>query len=75
MKTTVSRYSIFIGGHKTGVSLEEPFWDGFREIARLHGMTLSEIVGWIDGHREHRNLSSAIRVYVVNFFRARAQKP
>jgi predicted DNA-binding ribbon-helix-helix protein len=61
-----------VGGHKTSVSLEEAFWNGMKEISGLRGMTLSELVGEIDSNRQQGNLSSAIRLFVLDYFRTRA---
>jgi predicted DNA-binding ribbon-helix-helix protein len=61
--------SIVIAGHKTSVSLEDEFWNNLKEIARQRGMTLMELVGGIDRDREHANLSSAIRLFVLGFYR------
>jgi Ribbon-helix-helix domain len=47
-KSPVVKRSIIVGGHKTSVSLEEPFWSGMKEISAQGGMTLSEVVGEID---------------------------
>jgi predicted DNA-binding ribbon-helix-helix protein len=64
MKSPVVKRSIVVGGHKTSVSLEEPFWSGMKEISAQRGMTLSEVVGEIDTNRQQGNLSSAIRLFV-----------
>jgi predicted DNA-binding ribbon-helix-helix protein len=64
--------SIVVAGHKTSVSLEEAFWNGMKEISGLRNMTLSELVGEIDGARQQGNLSSAIRLFVLDYFRTRA---
>ena len=61
-----------VGGHKTSVSLEEAFWNGMKEISGLRNMTLSELVGEIDSNRQQGNLSSAIRLFVLDYFRSRA---
>jgi predicted DNA-binding ribbon-helix-helix protein len=61
--------SIVIGGHKTSVSIEDEFWDSLKEIARERDTTLMELVAAIDGDREHANLSSAIRLFVLGFYR------
>jgi predicted DNA-binding ribbon-helix-helix protein len=68
MKSTVVKRSIVIGGHKTSVSLEDPFWTGLKQIANAQQMLLSELVTKIDGRREQSNLSSAIRVFVLRHF-------
>jgi predicted DNA-binding ribbon-helix-helix protein len=66
MKSLVVKRSIVIGGHKTSVSLEEPFWLGLKEIAINRHATLSSIVGDIDAGRNAGNLSSAIRLFVLD---------
>jgi predicted DNA-binding ribbon-helix-helix protein len=64
-----------VGGHKTSVSLEEAFWNGMKEISGARGMTLSELVGEIDANRHQGNLSSAIRLFVLDHFKSRAEGP
>jgi predicted DNA-binding ribbon-helix-helix protein len=71
MKSPVVKRSIVVGGHKTSVSLEEAFWNGMKEIALLRGKTLSDLVGEIDGSRQQGNLSSAIRLYVLDHYKNR----
>jgi predicted DNA-binding ribbon-helix-helix protein len=72
MKSPVVKRSIVVAGHKTSVSLEEAFWNGMKEISGLRDMTLSELVGEIDNNRQQGNLSSAIRLFVLDYFRSRA---
>ena len=69
MKSSVSKRSIVIAGHKTSVSLEDEFWNSLKGIARERGTTLTALVAAIDGNREHANLSSAIRLFVLGFYR------
>jgi predicted DNA-binding ribbon-helix-helix protein len=69
MKSPVVKRSIVIAGHKTSVSLEDAFWKGLKEIAGGRDMTLSEMVAAIDSDRQHGNLSSAIRLFVLDFYR------
>jgi predicted DNA-binding ribbon-helix-helix protein len=71
MKSPVVKRSIVIAGHKTSVSLEDAFWRGLKEIANSRHMTLSDLVGSIDSERKHGNLSSAIRLFVLNHYQAR----
>jgi predicted DNA-binding ribbon-helix-helix protein len=66
MKSPIVKRSIVIGGHKTSVSLEDAFWRGLKEIARAQHMTLSTMVGEIDKARHQSNLSSAIRLFVLD---------
>jgi predicted DNA-binding ribbon-helix-helix protein len=72
MKSPVVKRSIVVGGHKTSVSLEEAFWSGMKEISGQRSMTLSELVGEIDTNRHQGNLSSAIRLFVLDHFKSRA---
>ena len=70
MKSTVVKRSIVIEGHKTSISIEDIFWNSLKEIARDRAMTLSKLVASIDASRvSGSNLSSAIRVYVLDRFR------
>ncbi|MPZ37684.1 MAG: aryl-sulfate sulfotransferase [Rhizobiales bacterium] len=69
MKSPVIKRSIVIAGHKTSVSLEDAFWKGLKDIAGGRDMTLSEVVAAIDGERQHGNLSSAIRLFVLDYYR------
>jgi predicted DNA-binding ribbon-helix-helix protein len=72
MKSPVVKRSIVVAGHKTSVSLEQAFWNGMKEISALRNITLSELVGEIDGNRQRGNLSSAIRLFVLDYFKNRA---
>ena len=72
MKSPILKRSILIGGHKTSVSLEDAFWSGMKEISRQRDMTLSELAREIDSNRQQGNLSSAIRLFVLDYFRSRA---
>jgi predicted DNA-binding ribbon-helix-helix protein len=75
MKSPVVKRSVIVGGHKTSVSLEESFWSGMKDIAGQRGMTLSELVSEIDKNRQQGNLSSAIRLFVLDHFRSGASSP
>ena len=72
MKSPVVKRSIVIAGHKTSVSLEDAFWKGLKEIADARNMTLSDIVASIDSQRRHGNLSSAIRLFVLDHYRVQS---
>ena len=71
LKSSVLKRSIVIAGHKTSVSLEGEFWDSLKEIARERGTTLGALVAAIDANRQHANLSSAIRLFVLGVYRDR----
>jgi predicted DNA-binding ribbon-helix-helix protein len=65
----VLKRSVIIAGHKTSVSVEDEFWATLKEIAGERGMTLAAMIGAIDGGRKHANLSSALRLFVLGFYR------
>ena len=69
LKSSVTKRSVVIAGQKTSVSLEEEFWNSLKEIASERGMTPAALVAAIDGERQHANLSSAIRLFVLSFYR------
>ena len=69
VKSPVVKRSIVVAGHKTSVSLEDAFWTGLKEIAGGRHLTLSDMVAVIDSERRHGNLSSAIRLFVLDFYR------
>jgi len=72
MTSPVVKRSIVIAGHKTSVSLEDAFWKALKEIAGGRKITLSDLVASIDTDRRVGNLSSAIRLFVLDFYRAQA---
>lgn len=73
MKSNIAKRSVVIGGHKTSVSLEEPFWLAVREITEARAITVSELLREIDRDRQEANLSSAVRVFVLEQTRQHAQ--
>ncbi len=72
LKSAIVKRSIELNGHKTSVSLEDEFWLSLRQIAILKNVTLPVLLQSIDRAREGANLSSAIRVYVLNHYRLQA---
>ena len=73
MNSAVVKRSIVIAGHKTSVSLEDEFWSGLNESAAGRQQTLSDLVAGIDTGRSGGNLSSAIRLFVLNHYRRTAK--
>ncbi|AVO37344.1 ribbon-helix-helix domain-containing protein [Pukyongiella litopenaei] len=64
--------SLTLSGHRTSVSLEDEFWQAFRDIARQDGLPLNELAARIDTERgADTGLASAIRVFVLNRYRNR----
>jgi predicted DNA-binding ribbon-helix-helix protein len=72
-KSLVIKRSIVVAGHKTSVSLEDDFWDALKEIARVNRVTLSDLVGSLDEQRQHGNLSSSVRLFVLKHYRRRVE--
>ena len=65
----VLKRSIVITGNKTSVHLEDAFWSAFKEIAATRKIRLSDLVSTIDNERKHGNLSSAIRLFILEYYR------
>jgi predicted DNA-binding ribbon-helix-helix protein len=70
VRSPVAKRSIVSGGHKTSVTLDDAFWQGLKEIARQRRMMVSDLVVEIDAQRQQSNLSSALRLYVLRFYRS-----
>jgi predicted DNA-binding ribbon-helix-helix protein len=69
MKSSITKHSIVISGHKTSVTLEAEFWKSVHEIAETRGESLSQLITSIDEDRQFANLSSSIRLFVLRFYR------
>jgi predicted DNA-binding ribbon-helix-helix protein len=61
--------SFSIRGHRTSISLEAAFWSALREAAQREDMPLAQVVAEIDANRGDTNLSSAVRVWVLDYWR------
>ncbi len=75
MKSLIVKRSIVVRGHKTSVSIEDAFWRGLKEIARRQCVTLSNLITSIDQTRQQSNLSSAIRLFVLDRTRVATFSP
>ena len=64
--------NIVVGGHRTSVRLEPVMWDALQDITRRQRVTLHDLVTVIDSGRTASTLTAAIRVYIVDFYRAAA---
>ena len=69
MKSLIIKRSVVVGGHKTSISLEEEFWSGLKEIAQAQGASLAQTFTEINTTRQQKNLSSAIRLFVLGHIR------
>ena len=70
MSGNSTKRSVYIGGRKTSISLENEFWDALREIARQKNLSASALIATIAKSKNSDNLSSAIRVFVVDHFQS-----
>jgi predicted DNA-binding ribbon-helix-helix protein len=61
--------SFSIEGHRTSISLERPFWDALKEAAAREGLSLASLVAKIDATRGGAGLSSAVRIWILDYFR------
>lgn len=61
----VVKHSIVIAGHRTSISLEDAFWRALKDIAAQEGVSLAALVSRVDAGRGEANLSSALRVFVL----------
>lgn len=75
MNSTVKKRSIVIGSHKTSISLEDIFWTSLKEIARQRATTVSAIIGALDASQERGNLSSTIRLFVLEHYLSSGANP
>lgn len=64
-KSAVVKRSMTIAGHSTSLSLEEAFWTRLKELACQREISVQKLVGAIDAERQEANLSSAVRVYIL----------
>ena len=64
--------SFAIKGHRTSISMEATFWEALQQAAALENSTLSALVAAIDSGRGDTGLSSAVRVWVLDYFRQRS---
>jgi predicted DNA-binding ribbon-helix-helix protein len=69
----VVKRSVVLAGHATSVSIEEPFWDSLKDMARERGQSVNGLIASIDAGRHGANLSSAIRLAVLAHYKGRAQ--
>jgi predicted DNA-binding ribbon-helix-helix protein len=69
MKSPIIKRSVVLNGHKTSVSLEQPFWVELKSIATERKVGLHRLISEIDANRQQHNLSSALRLFVLARYR------
>lgn len=66
----MKKISVIIAGrHQTSISLEEEFWLELQKISKEKGISINQLVTEIDSTHERENLSSAIRIYILNYLK------
>jgi predicted DNA-binding ribbon-helix-helix protein len=76
-KSLVLKRTVTVGAHKTGVGLENAFWVALKDIAAAQSTLVWQLVEAIDSERrerQHTNLSSAIRLFVLDYYRSRCHR-
>jgi predicted DNA-binding ribbon-helix-helix protein len=68
MKSQVIKRTINLAGRNTSISLEDAFWNGLKEIAANRGASVSDLVDSIKRQRQQKNLSSAVRLFVLRYY-------
>ena len=71
----MTKRSLTVAGHRTSISLEDPFWQGLTEIATARRSSIAGLVASLDRSRPAgTNLSAAIRVFVLDWYRKQAKR-
>ncbi len=66
----MKKHSVTIAGHRTSISLEDEFWQGLKTLADSRNKSLADIIRQIDKERGINNLSSAIRIAVLDHYKS-----
>jgi predicted DNA-binding ribbon-helix-helix protein len=70
----ILKRTVAVSRHNTSISLEAGFWDGIKEIAAHEKISIAALITRIDNDREYANLSSAVRLYVLDHYRRLAEQ-
>ena len=70
--SSLAIHNVVVAGHRTSVRLEPVMWEALHDIARQQRVTVHDLVTAIDRQRSESSLTAAIRVYIVNYYRAAA---
>ncbi len=73
MKSAIVKRSVSLAGHKTSISLEDAFWNYLKDVAEARGVSVSVVVAEIQAQDRQTNLSSAIRLFVLEHARERCE--
>jgi predicted DNA-binding ribbon-helix-helix protein len=69
MKSLILRHSITVDGQRTSISLEEAFWSALKHIAHERRESLQHLITSINTDRQSTNLSSVLRVFILEYYR------
>jgi predicted DNA-binding ribbon-helix-helix protein len=69
LKSPILKRAVDIGFRKSSVSLEDSYWSALKEIAAAQNVSVSRLVTKIDSTRQYANLSSAIRLFILDYYR------
>jgi len=69
-KSTIVRRYVTFSGRNSSVSLEDAFWNALKEIAATREVSVSDLIATINKERQHTNLSSVLRLFVLDHYRA-----
>lgn len=64
--TAIVKHSLVVAGHRTSISLEDAFWQALKTAAVARDLSVAALVAEIDAARGEANLSSAIRVFLLD---------
>jgi predicted DNA-binding ribbon-helix-helix protein len=68
MKSLLKKRAVSIDGRKTSMTLEEAFWSALKDIAHERGESLAHLITSVDAKRKAANLSSVLRVFVLEYY-------
>jgi len=71
----IVKRTVYIDGRKTQITLEDSFWTTLKEIAQTQGVTVSQLATEIEKSRKGGNLSSAVRLFVLDRVRSKNGRP
>src|SRR5262249_18670431 len=69
MKSLITKHTVKIAGRQSSISLEDEFWHALQDVAKARHQTLSQLVNSINADRNHPNLASAVRLYVLEYYK------
>jgi predicted DNA-binding ribbon-helix-helix protein len=75
MSTTLQSRNILIDRHRTSMRLEPEMWDALTDIAQREKISVNSLCGRVSANRKQSSLTSAMRVFVLAYYRCAADRP